>query len=127
MDNTGFLGSKPGTAAALAAGFVSAFSTKAALKAFNCVGVADGTMITLQAGDLTLWYQKQTGADAENEPGTLRADSHATTSCIYYLKLAAINGFPAEFNTDTSKFHLTKASGASIITSGIDQTGVAFL
>ena len=103
-----------------------AFPDKAALKAFDCAGIVDNAMLYLQAGDLTLLYQKQTGADAESEPGTLRADDHATSSCIYYLKAASINGFPAEWNSNTSKFHLTKASGSPVVTSGIDQTGVAF-
>ena len=102
------------------------FATKAELKAFPCGGIPNDAMFWLQAGDLSLAYQKQTGADAESEPGTLRADDHAVTSCIYYLKAAFINGFPAEFNADTSKFHLTQASGTPVVTSGIDQTGVAF-
>lgn len=102
------------------------FSSKAELKAFICAGIPDNAMFWLQAGALTLLYQKQTGADAEVEPGTLRADDHAISSCIYYLKAAFINGFPAEFNSDTARFHLTQASGSPVVTSGIDQTGVAF-
>ena len=100
--------------------------SKAELKAQSCSGIDDGTLFWLQAGDLTLMYSKQTGADAEVEPGILRADDHATSSCIYYLKAANINGFPAEFNGNTQKFHLTSASGDPVVTSGIDQTGVAF-
>jgi len=119
-------GEAKGVPASFLAGFVPSFSTKAALKAFDCSSTPDDAVVTLQAGDLTLSYQKQTGADAESEPGTLRADDHATTSCIYYLKSAFINGFPAEYNSDTDKFHLTKASGDPVVVSGIDQTGVAF-
>lgn len=95
------------------------------LRALPC-GIPDGAMFWMQNGDLTLMYQKQTGADAESLPGTIRSDNWAACSQLFYLKAAWINGYPAEWNAGTSKFHMTVASGAPVTTSGIDQTGVAF-
>ena len=99
--------------------------TVAALRALAC-GVPELAMFWVQNGTLTLKYQKNTGADAELLPGTIRSDNFAACQQIFYLKAAFINGWPAEWNAETSKFHLTSASGDPIVTSGIDQTGVAF-
>ena len=76
----------PAGLATLLNGFIPVFADVVDLRAVSCVGVTDNSLAWMQKGDLTLLYQKQTGADAEALPGTIRSDSHATTSCIYYLK-----------------------------------------
>ena len=105
---------------------VNSFPDLPTMRAFPCTGIPDFSKFWLANGVLTLLYEKQTGPDVENLPGTIRSDGHAVTQCIYFLKAAFINGYPAEWNNDTQKFHMTVASGDPITTSSIDQTGVAF-
>lgn len=96
------------------------------LRALPC-GLPDDALTWIQNGDLTLLYSKQTGADVESLPGTIRSDNFAACSQIFHLKAAHINGFPAEWNADTSKFHLTRSSGTSpAVGSDNEQAGVAF-
>jgi len=78
------------------------------LRALPC-GTPDNAYFWVSNGDLTLLYRTRTGADAESLPGIVRSDNHAVCQLLFDLKAAHINGFPAEFNFDTERFHLTQA------------------